>query len=277
MSKDVLKEIEEEFNRAENDESLKDVTFSKAGEDLLFERIAKYKEENTQKKEVEESVNAYDLLSEEDRELLELGREVKEHDQRYVKKRSKRVIFALAAALVLTFAMGTVGISSRYKDLQSEEKYAEEVQYKLLESEEDLIRPDDMVAEQEAKQRIEEFFGQPVLWLYGEEIGISFMESYVRDNIGVVEILYEIEGYIITLQIYKNSNKMSKMELSEEVKEKEEVVRIGEIDYFILDYERKELMMNQYEISFEENKLYYNLIIYEKGMSEIEDILKNIK
>lgn len=285
MSRNILEEVEKELSRVQNDESLKDVKFSKESEVELFAQIAQYEEEMSSKV----SDGKYAQLSEEDRELIELGREAKarinelkekenereSHNQNYKRRRSKRMTLALAAAMVLTFAMGTVGMTSKYKELRSEELYAEEIQYRLLESEDDLVQPSDIVKEQEAKQQIEKFFGQPVLWLYGDEIDVLFENYLIYENTREVEVIYDYLGSSVVLRIIQGEDKISGMEIWDEKVVEVSELRINERMYEISKSGKDG--ETRIQVKYASNNVQYMLQISSILADQIELIIKNIK
>ncbi len=280
MSKDELKNIDAEFECVRNDDTLKDVTFSKEGEDKLFAQIAKYKIEKSVAREHNIDMNeteAVPQISEEDRELIELGRktkalnqEIEERTQRYRIRRSGKMLVALAAALVMTFAMGTVSMTSKYKGLRSEATFAEEVQYRLLESEEDLIQADDVVEEIEAKQQIEKFFGQPVSWLYGRSGELKYEEISVYPEVHTVEIMYVLEGQTVIYKIRNKIHMISEVAVLEEALISEENYNLGDVEYRVLNCEDNRLM-----VEFTKNELQYSVITTSSVKSQILQILEN--
>lgn len=267
--------VDEEFAQIEKDERLKGVVFSQEGEDAMFAEIAKIRAEALKEIDMEnKDINErYKHLTEEERGFLQLGKEVAEHEERYVRKRGKKMMLVLAAALVLSMAMGTVGITSRYKELQLMEKQAEDMQYRFVDSEIDMEESDDVIEEREAKAKVEEFFGQPVLWLHGLEV----LSVECLKATACVDVLFTVENRSVAYQIVRNENKVSNYNSFNEIIVSQYYEEYNDLEYFITIFNDESGKNNMYRIEFDDNEFYYFITIFTEDSTEIENILKNIQ
>lgn len=307
---------EQELERVRQDESIESVRFSKEGQEAVFAHIAKYKENKALGISMEDEINElrqraetriddreqsprvskvrslsdderYKNLTPEERKILmmnkekevqevEVSMEDKEEKTYTVKKRSKKMLYILAAAMVMSLAMGTVGVTSRYKEMQMSEKNAEEMQYQFMDSEIDMEESVDIMSEQGALEQAKIFFGQQVMWLYGAD----FQKYTLLENAEKMEVLFSVNDYTWILQIFRNINKISEFTLTNEILiDRKEFIERG-ICFEFSYYEDLSTGNMTNMVVWSDNGLHYRLILggeLVQSVGEIEELLKNIQ
>lgn len=134
-------------------------------------------------------MDIYAKLSKEDREALELGRKMKERQQRVRKKRSRKLYFALAAAIVLVLAIGmtSMGGPERIVSVVKQAIGGREVT-KINSGENNMVIESE--DEKEAYQEIKDIFGvEPVQFIRPIE-KMKFVQMDLDENLQMAKLLY---------------------------------------------------------------------------------------
>ena len=219
-------------------------------------------------REIEER-EARARLSEEDKRLLEYGR-------RYKRQLKFRKYWILAAALVLMFAMGITSVGGSQRFLNRVVDKLSGRNQEVVDSNSGIVITDGWDEEQ-AYEMIEEKFGfRPVKLDY-------LPEEVVFDSVEIKEEMREIlicyakkDKLILQLVIRTNYNDNSfGLDIEDElVREYEE--QIGEVSFGVAEYLVKKNGETRWKVSFEENGIYYLLVVHDMNQGQVEEILENI-
>ena len=134
-------------------------------------------------------MDIYAKLSKEDREALELGRKMKERQQRVRKKRSRKLYFALAAAIVLVLAIGMTSMGGAERIANVMKKVIGEREVMTVDSDDD-----NMVIENEnqekAYQEVKEAFGIEPVKILNAPDDVQFVQMDLDENLQLAKFLY---------------------------------------------------------------------------------------
>lgn len=274
----ILKEIEE-------DPSLRDAHVPDSVGEKLFAQIAELEVAIQDVPEEEIKEDSMSILeerypnmanmSEEEKNIFLAGLEAtnvvtfKTHRKR---SKKKKVYFMVAAIVILTLAMGTVGMGERFKWLQIGEKELEGSDVVAVNSEDERVKvtEDEEIA---AYELAKETLGVPVVELKTME-GMEFQQIQIVEDHGRAELLYECNGNVLYYGIVVNQNKVSGFNLPTDELLEEKVIQNGEVEICIRRYKDEE----EREI-IRANFAYYNIQYSLFGMIEMEameEILKKL-
>lgn len=260
-------EIREEISRTEGSEISEELK-----EDIrikLQEQIDAYEEEK-----------AYAGLSEEDREALRLGREIRDGRKagkaplRVVRgKRRWRMYAAVAAAMVLVLAIGMTSMGGAERIASVIEQFVGEREVVQVDSDEG-----NMVSESEDEQKAYEgikgeFGVDPVKLIKNKDM--EFMQMDLDVNLQVAELVYQYNDknlwYIVSAGYYGSS---FGLDIEDEVIKKEEI-EVGGNVIELTTYRIKETNEEKCSAHFTYNTLEYFLtgMIKEK---EFKNILEKL-
>lgn len=205
-------------------------------------------------------MDIYAKLSKEDREALELGRKMREWQHRVRKKRSRKLYFALAAAIVLVLAIGmtSMGGPERIVSVVKQAIGGREVT-KVTSSDEDYIM---MESEDEEKsyQKIKDVFGvEPVKFINAPK-RLKFIQMDFDENLQVAKLLYYYNDkniiYIISAEYLGSS---FGIDVEDEIAEKEEINIEGNVIELTV-YDVKETKEKKCSANFKYKGLEYFMI-----------------
>lgn len=264
----------------------------------MKERLKKRIEEYERQRELQEQL--YAQLSEEDREALNLGKEIqrqrkqaetqrkreasKKRKNRYGKFGSwKKNIVSIAAGIGIVIAVTSGLTIASVGGPKQALKIVREILGErnritvngVIEGEEKESGMDGMDAEERAYQQIKDELGfDPVRLGYLPE-GMVFDSIFIDKETQNIDLYYKNETGIITYVIQKNYN-LGKMAIDVEdkiLKEYEEIVEGTQIK--VSEYEIKDSKEKVYTVEFEFNNTWYALLGV-KNLDEIEKIIKNL-
>lgn len=264
----------------------------------MKERLKKRIEEYERQRELQEQL--YAQLSEEDREALNLGKEIqrqrkqaetqrkreasKKRKNRYGKSGSwKKNIVSIAAGIGIVIAVTSGLTIASVGGPKQALKIVREILGErnritvngVIEGEEKESGMDGMDAEERAYQQIKDELGfDPVRLGYLPE-GMVFDSIFIDKETQNIDLYYKNETGIITYVIQKNYN-LGKMAIDVEdkiLKEYEEIVEGTQIK--VSEYEIKDSKEKVYTVEFEFNNTWYALLGV-KNLDEIEKIIKNL-
>ena len=168
-------------------------------------------------------MDIYAKLSKEDREALELGRKMKERQKRVRKKRSRKLYFALAAAIVLVLAIGMTSMGGAERIANVMKQVIGEREVMTVDSNEEnmVIENED---EEKAYQEVKDIFGVEPVKIMKLPNKMKFTQMDLDENLQVAEFMYYYDEqniiYIISAG-YMNSS--FGIDIEDKIIEKEEI------------------------------------------------------
>lgn len=271
----------------EADESLKDLTMPDEAEEELMQKIQK----------LEEKKAAYELLSDEDKEALRLGREVQmqkenkvesdsaasgEEDGKVVafrrKKKRMYLLVGVVAALVMMMGITSVGevpLVTSIKEQMFGEK--ELVQIDSEREDEDSI---EVMGERELEiyEEIKDTFNVDIIRLDYRPNGTEVLKYEIDEVLNRATIIYQCGTTIFEYRmIFKYSTQSHGYKVEDAVIEEKSLI-IDEIPINLQKCEIENTKEISYVAQFEYQDVYYVFnVTSDFPEEEIEEILKNIK
>lgn len=248
--------IAEEVRR---DPDLQNVKAPDAIRDNLFAQIREH-----------EAKKIYATLSEEDKELIELGKV-------YKRRRKWKKWYVLAAVLILAMMFGVTSMGGP-------EKVVEKVKWMLggheqtnVDSDDKRLKDLDGITEVEAYQQIEDEFGFfPVKLFYLPE-GMEFQESVISKEAQTVYMMYEKKDEsAISFVIIPNHRVGSTGNDKEDTLLEEYTKEVGNNIINIKHYYIEDNGDWRWSAEFEYQNVYYFLNMYNINELEMEKIIENL-
>lgn len=214
--KDQLEELlKEEFDRIAREEEdvlrEEEISIPEGTQEKIYAEIQEKIQASEREKEKE---RLYAQLSEEDMRALEIGRRIMEEEAagerkvRFVQKKKRlRMCVGLAAALILTMAVGVTSMGGPERIIQMMTRTVGNREVTQIDSKEDNLIVEEN--EEEAYQKIGEEFGvEPVrIWNKPEEM--RFIEMEYSEEIQTANLYYEYNDSILIYLInatYRNTS-----------------------------------------------------------------------
>lgn len=260
-------EIREEISRTEGSEISEELK-----EDIrikLQEQIDAYEEEK-----------AYAGLSEEDREALRLGREIRDGRKagkaplRMVRgKRRWRMYAAVAAAMVLVLAIGMTSMGGAERIASVIEQFVGEREVVQVDSDEGNM-VSESEDEQKAYEEIKDAFGVEPIKLMKQN-NVEFIEMNLDENLQVAELIYRYNDknlwYVISAGYYDSS---FGFDVEDEIIKKEKI-EVGDNIIELTTYRMEGTKEKKCSAHFTYNTLEYFLtgIVNEKDFKLILETL----
>lgn len=267
--KDQLEEmLKEEFDRIAKEEGAfreDEVSMPEGAQENIYagiqEKIREMERETEQEKENE---YLYSQLSEEDMKALELGRKLMEEGaegERKVKaarkKRRVRLYVALAAALVLTMAVGVTSMGGPERIIQMMKSAVGDREITQVDSDDNLKTRGN---EEEAYQKIKEVFGVDPVKIMAYSENMKFESIEIDEEFQIAEIFYRYNGERVVYLINASYEKESLgIDMEDEIVNKHSKEMQGrEIE--IIEYEVSEGSTPRFQAHFVDRGLEYFLI-----------------
>lgn len=245
LENEMKKEAEQIEKKVRKDKSLDDITVSDEMEKELFNKIQDYEYDKRHKKVVRK------------------------------KKKSKLVIGALAAVLILVCGsvMTSVGSKSYWKTLWNKEAGDETLSYVDVENMETMETED--IDEMEVDKKITKTLGISRVRMKYKPDGMILKKYVVDEEQRRAILFYQYENEIIRYAMYMNSKDSSLGQKAVDKLLNEYVVINGEKEITVKEYEIKNTNDRRYIAEFEYKGIQYQL----KGVikkEEFDKILKNL-
>ncbi len=261
-------EIREEISRTEGSEISEELK-----EDIrikLQEQIDAYEEEK-----------AYAGLSEEDREALRLGREIRDGRKagkgplRMVRgKRRWRMYAAVAAAMVLVLAIGMTSMGGAERIASVIEQFVGEREVVKVNSDEGNM-VSESEDEQKAYEEMKNVFGVEPVKMIKQQKNLEFVQMNLDENLQVAELIYRYNDknlwYIISAGYYGSS---FGFDVEDEIIEKQEI-KMGDNIIELTTYRVEKTKEEKCSAHFTYNTLEYFLTGM-MGEEEFKLILENL-
>lgn len=253
----IEREADEILDEVNSDPSLKDVQAPEEIHDKLFEQIREY-----------EKQKIYDQLTEEDRELIQLGKV-------YKKKRTigRYVVVALAVVAVLALGSVSMGEGESIPEVISR-IFAGREQEVIDFGEESLFTYNE---EGEVFEKIEKTFGiLPVKLAYLPENTV-FYEGTFSADMQSANLIYEIQNQSsIIYVIWPDYRKGTIGTDVEDKKIKEYLIQVDDVDVNVKQYVVEETGNYKWSVRFIYNDVLYFLRITNMEQDEVEKIVNNL-
>lgn len=227
---------------------------------VIFAQIDEYDKEQ-----------AYKNLSEEDKELIKLGKAYKKSK----KRRKYAAVASIALAGVLFSSVTAMG---------GPEKVVEKVSWLLagreqtnVDADSDRIEKPEAVSELEAFEQIEKEFGfTPVKMFYMPE-GIKFQSCWFDRDMQYVNILYQDKyNNRILYEIVSNYKTGSHSKNVEDTLLEEYTKEVKNVEILIKHYAVSENEEERWLVEYEEENIYYFIHICNLEKAEVEKIVDNL-
>ena len=227
--------------------------------EALFARIAAYEKAREERQ-----------LSEEEQELIELGRVYKKK-----RKVKKYVVAALVAVLALSFGGITV-MGGPEKVLEVVEKWIAGGRETRINSDNEQIAEVSEYSEEEAYEKIEEMFGfVPVYMGYMPE-GIQFAESIINKEIQYISTMHEGDNKSVICVMRPNYKVHSTGIDTDDILLKTYNEMVGDVSLSIEEYFVEKNEIKRYLVEFEHRDVYYFYQITGVNDNEFARIIENI-
>lgn len=219
-------------------------------------------------------MDIYAKLSKEDREALELGRKMRERQQRVRKKRSRKLYFALAAAIVLVLAIGmtSMGGAERIVSVVKQAIGGREVT-KINSDENNMVIENE--EQEKAYQKVKEIFEIEPVKILNAPDDVQFVEMDLDENLQVATLLYDYNGknviYIISADYLGSS---FGIDVEDKIVEKEKLNVEGTVIELTI-YDVKETKEIKCSANFKYKGLEY-FLVGKVDEEEFKEILNNL-
>lgn len=233
----------------------------------LKEQIDEYKKEKV-----------YEQLSPEDREALELGRQIRrereEAQEKKGRKRFGKIALNLAAVLALVSILGitSVGGPARLVEMMKRAVGAREV-VQVDSNEENLKIAEER--EEEAYQKIKDAFGVDPVRIVGRPDGLRFSEMEIDDTIQIAEMYYQYKGKTIVYFINVSYAETSwGIDVEDEATDSYQIKR-DNTEIEVKEYQVTELKEKRYSASYKYGGVEY-FLMGTMGKGDFELIIENL-
>lgn len=233
----------------------------------LKEQIDEYKKEKV-----------YEQLSPEDREALELGRQIRrereEAQEKKDRKRFGKIALNLAAVLALVSILGITSVGGPARLVEMVRTMVGEREVIKVNSDEENLKIAEE-REEEAYQKIKDAFGVDPVRIVGRPDGLRFSEMEIDNTIQIAEMYYQYKGKTIVYFI-----NASYAETSWGIDVEDEVTDSYQIEKRNIGIELKEYQVaNSKEKRYSASYKYGGVEYFLMGTMEKEDmeiIVKNL-
>lgn len=192
---DLEEIIREELHKEA--ENIRETVESSEGESLSEERKEKIRKNLEAEIRDYHKEKVYEQLSQEDREALELGRQIQRERQEEGKKRGGRRIWKialnLAAALVLVSVLGITSLGGPERIVEMMKRAVGEREVVQVDSDEENLKIAEE-REEEAYQEIKDTFGVDPVKIIKSLRGMVFSESVIDKKLQMAELYYQYNG-----------------------------------------------------------------------------------
>lgn len=273
---DLEEIIREELQKEAED--IRETVESSEGESLSEDRKEKIRENLQNEIQAYEKEKVYEQLSQEDREALELGRQIQRERQEDGKRRGGRRIWKialnLAAALVLVSVLGITSLGGPERIVEMVRTMVGDREVVKVNSDEDNLKIAEE-REEEAYQEIKDTFGvDPVRIVAGPQ-GLEFMESVIDTKLQTAELFYQYKGTNIVYFVNASYTGASwSVDTEDKVVDTYYKEREGQ-QIEIKEYQVSNITGEKYSASFKYHGLEYYLI-GSISKEDFEEIIDNL-
>lgn len=273
LAEDFKKLAEEEEQNIAKHKSEEDIQMPKGSKEAIRARL----DEEIKKLREAEKAELYSRLSEEDRRALELGRKaMQEEKERRTKRhgRPRRLYIAVAAlvAALCGISMNAFGVQERMIIMMQSLVGDREIE-QVDSSDENLVIVEE--DEEEAYQRISDEFGvEPVKIMSGSQKK-QFDRMEYDSQMQVAELLYKIDGEIITYLVNASFKDSSwGVDVEDEITN-QYINKVNGCEIQIKEYQIEDENKTRYSAQFSYMGLEY-FLIGTMSPKEFNEIINNL-
>lgn len=260
LQEEMKADAERIMEKVNSDPSLKDVEAPEIIRERLFQQIREYEESKAQ-----------NYLSEEDKELIRLGKKYKK-----TRKRGKYLILIAAIVGILSIGVTSFGGPKRvWKEVEG--MLAGKEQTYTDAGDDDRVVEIPTTSEEEAYKEVEEAFNfSPARFFYLPK-GMDFVQLNLWEEMQNAQFIYEngkdgVIKYRMTTN-YRTSSTGADVE-DELVEEYEKAVNSTTI--YVKKYLRGETKEEKWNIKFEHQDVQYALLINGISQEDVDKIIENL-
>ena len=217
-----------------------------------------------------EAANTYAGLSEEDKELIELGKV-------YKRRRKWTKWFVIAAVLVMGMMFGMTSIGGAEKAMEKLSRVLGGREQSYFNSADERMAEVDIVEEEEAYLQIKNEFGfMPVKLDYLPE-GMAFKESIIYRDTQTIRLIYENKKDAILIYSIQPDYRIGSISGDvEDILLNEYVKKVDGVNINVCQYLVEDDGMERWRAEFEYNNIYYVLQMYHLSDSDVDMIVDNL-
>ena len=257
IKKEMGKSIDDIMAEIEADPKMKDVKPPEGMYEELMEKIHEH-----------ERQTIYEQLSDEDKELIQLGKVYKK------KRRFDRFVVVLAAMIVGLW-LGTVCIGHEGDILGLMNRIFDKGEEVIIDS--DSIEPIVYVEERDVYEQIEKEYGFIPVKLDYLPYDMGFVEAVLSTDVQGVNMVYEMGNETSLKYIIRPNYRESSFGIIfEDEKIQEYTIVACDTDILITEYNIIETGENRWRVSFEYKEVQYLLSITNMEQREVERIVNNL-
>lgn len=258
IKKEMDKSIDDIMAEIEADPKMKDVKPPEGMYEELMEKIHEH-----------ERQTIYEQLSDEDKELIQLGKVYKR------KRRFDRLVVALAAVIVGLW-LGTVCIGDEGDILGLMNRIFDKGEEVIIDS--DSVEPIVYVEESDAYEKIEKDYGFTPVKLNYLPVGTAFKEAIFCEEIQTIYMYYGVENKAdITYIIRPNYRESSFVTVIEDDKLQEYTLNVDDIEVWLTEYNIAESNEKRWSILWTYQDVQYLLNITNMEQVEVEKIVNTLR
>ena len=242
------------------DPEMADVHAPDEMETALFARIDEY-----------DMKKAHSNLSEEDRELIELGKAYKKSK----KRRKYAAVASIALAGVLLSSVTAMG--GPEKVIEVVRRMVEEREHTEINSDNERVEVSSTVSELEAFEQIEKEFGFIPMKMFYVPEGVVFQKVLIDSPTKYINMIYQgNNNEIITYVVRPNYNVGSVGSDVEDILIEEYWTKVKERKILVKHFEVSENGEDRWVLEITEDSIYYFIQICNLEKNEVEKIIDNL-
>ena len=210
-------------------------------------------------------------LSEEEKELIELGKV-------YKKRRKARKYVAVAAIAVMAMTFGGVTVmGGPEKVMEVMKRAVMGREHTVVNSDDDRVVQKDNISEEEAYNQIQEEFGFLPVKLDYLPKGVGFSISEINEETQCINLVYQSEDEATIMYVLQPNYKVSSLGNDvEDVFIEEQYFFEKNVEIILKHYQVQETREDRWIAQFEYNNVFYYLQLYNIKEQEVNKILENL-
>ena len=257
IQEEMMKDAERIMDEINADLSLKDVIAPEEIHEKLFAQIHEY-----------ERQRVFEQLSEEDKELIRLGKV-------YKKRRKWTKYLILVAAVLAVLGLGTVCIGEGEKVFSFMSRLFSGGDQTVVDSEE--VEPIQYLDEDEAYEKIKKEYGFSPVRLEYLPNDTVFGEAVFSTEMQYVNMIYEINDKASVIYIIRpNYRESSYGTIIEDEKKQEYQMNVNNVEITVTEYNIVEIQENKWSVCFVYQDVQYLLRINNMEQAKVEKIINNL-
>lgn len=257
IEEEMMKDVESIMEEINSNPAYKDVVAPEEIHDRLFAQIHEYEQQRL-----------YKQLSDEDKELIRLGKV-------YKKRRKLSKYLILVAAVLVVLGIGTVCIGKDENIFRVISSMFTGGERTLIDSESTELTT--CVEEVDVYERIEAEYGFWPVELKYLPIDAGFQEAVFSADIQSVTMTYTTNEGTIVYTIRPNYRESSYGTIVEDEKIHEYQIDVNDVEVMVTEYKIEDSNENRWAIHYEYHDVQYMLRITNMEQAQVEKIITNLK